>query len=155
MATYTPDQCAKLAALPAELILLTMMVDRHSVIAAYREVSAAMKFIREAKHNFPANALIQSVSSEAHTASSHDQHLDLSTPQSAVSAKHDLEARIQEALLLLANDAEGDEYKTFLLHVAEKVVEAAGAGFFGGGAKVSEAEKQFLGDLRLKLGVSP
>jgi hypothetical protein len=154
MANYTPDQCAKLAALPAELILLTMMVDRHSAIGAYREVSAAMKFIREARHVFPANALIQSVPDEAHTASSHDQGLDLSTPESASAAKHNLEARIQEALTLLADDAEGREYKTFLLHIAEKVVEAAGAGFFGGGEKVSEAEKQFIGDLRLRLGVT-
>jgi hypothetical protein len=153
MANYTPDQCAKLAALPAELILLTMMVDRHSAIAAYREVSAAMKFIREAKHTFPANALIQSVPDEAHTASSHDQHLDLSTPERASITKHELEARIQEALSLLENDAEGGEYKAFLLHIAEKVVEAAGTGFFGGGLKVSEAEKQFIGELRLILDV--
>jgi hypothetical protein len=154
MATYTPDQCAKLATLPAELILLTMMVDRQSAIAAYREVSAAMKFIRETKHTFPGNALIQSIPAEAHTASSHDQHLDLSTPEGALAAKQALETRIQEGLALLANDAEGQEYKSFLLHVAEKVVEAAGAGFFGGGPKVSEAEKQFIGDLRLKLGIS-
>jgi hypothetical protein len=153
MAQYTPEQLTILTALPSEVMMAAMLADLSGPIAAFREVAAGMKFINEAKIRFPTNQLIQGVSQDPASASSHGQHLELSTPEEIEAGKVELQRRIDQALSLLANDAEAQEFKEFLVHIAEQVVSAAGTGLFGSGVKVSEAEARFVDFLKHHLGL--
>jgi hypothetical protein len=64
---------------------------------------------------------------------------------------------LRQVSALLAAKAPGDaaEFKGWLRQISQSTAEAAseGGGFFGGGVKVSDAEKATLGEISTALGV--
>jgi len=64
---------------------------------------------------------------------------------------------LREAAALLTAKAPGDAaaFKAWLLQISQKTAEAAseGGGLFGGGVRVSDAEKATLGEISGVLGV--
>lgn len=153
MGSYTPEQLAQIETLPSAVILAAMMVEVHGPIAAFREVAAGMKFIHQAKTVFPNNALIQGVPEDASLATSHAHHIEVSTTDERAAARAKIQAEMDAGLALLADDVEAYEFKAFLVHIAEKVIEAAGSGLFGSGERISPAEQTFVQTLKQRLSV--
>ena len=62
--------------------------------------------------------------------------------------------KINDGLSVLANDEEANQFKAFLLALADNVVNAAGEGFFGNrGERESAKEAEYLNQLKQQLGV--
>lgn len=154
MTQYTAEQKARLMELPEDVVVATMLSDTSGPIGELRERFAGMKAIGEIQQTYPHNALIQSIPRESYLKQALAELVPSSEMDRATS-RMTVEQRIDEACSLLSNDAEAQEFKSFLINIAQKVAEAAGSSWTGGGTqRVSQAEAEYIEALKNKLGVA-
>jgi hypothetical protein len=114
-----------------------------------REGAAAGDFIHDAAQEFAGNSIISGLI-EMVTDGGKLRELLPDGPS-------DMAATLEQVggLDALLGDAgeEGTQVKQFVYGFAERIANASGSGFFGGGDKVSEGEAQFLNELKAKLGL--
>jgi hypothetical protein len=153
MAYYTDEQKNSIVQMPAAILLEAMAADSGNPVVSMREFMAGEKFISEAGSLFPHNALIQ------------DMVKDVNLPKLEEVVKYTLSLgdrnamqaeclrKIDSGLTVLARDEEANQFKSFLVALAEKVVSASGEGFFGNrGARVSTKEAAYIDQLKRQLG---
>lgn len=139
MANYSDDQLDVLMEAAAAVLMAAVTADRTGPIAYLREMMAGGSYIYEARRRYADNALVQALfegkmNEEVHTVDgSHQALLD----------------DISLANSILEHDDEGREFRTFLYGLAERVVESARIRWFG--PKVTDAEEEFLAELRKRL----
>lgn len=121
----------------AEVLLATVASDRTGIVAYYREILAAGRYLYNAQrkyaHNGLVSALFQRTEAPDHTAS--EEPL----------TRERLLMRLAEVGELVKDDAEGNEFKVFLYDLARHVSRASG-GLFR--PRVSAGEAEFLAELR-------
>lgn len=137
MSDYPPATRARLLDAAAEVLLATVAADRTGVIAYYREVLAAGRYLYDAQRKYAHNALITALFE--HTSSNEERASD----DEPLTRERLLE-RLAEVGEALNDDEEGAEFKTFLFELAERVAKASG-GFWGG---ISADEAAFLSELK-------
>ncbi len=129
MINYTDEQKSKIMQMPAAVLLESMLADAGSAIVSMREFVAGEKFITDARAQFPRNALIQDMTRDVSLPKMEEiiQHVftlgDLNT------MRMDCQKKINAGLAVLAHDEEANQFKAFLVALAERVVGAAGEGF--------------------------
>jgi hypothetical protein len=154
MTQYTAEQKARLMELPEDVVVATMLADTSGPIGELRERFAGMKAIGDTQQVYPHNALIQSIPRNTYLKQAVAELIP-TTEQDRDSSRMLVQQRIDEACSLLSNDAEAQEFKRFLVNIAQKVAEAAGSGWSGGGTqKVSQAEAEYIQALKNRLGVA-
>lgn len=139
MASYSEEQLDLLMESAAAVLMAAVTADRTGPIAYYREMMAGGNYLYEARRRYGDNALVQALyerkmDDEVHTVEVDHQSLldDISLANS-----------------VLAHDHEGNEFRVFLYGLAERVVESSRNRWFG--PRVSDAEEEFLADLRRRL----
>ncbi len=137
MSDYPPATRARLLDAAAEVLLATVAADRTGVIAYYREVLAAGRYLYDAQRKYANNALIAALFE--HTWSDEERAGD----DEPLTRERLLE-RLAEVGEALNDDEEAVEFKTFLFELAERVAKASG-GFWGG---ISADEAAFLNELK-------
>lgn len=137
MSDYPPAIRARLLDAAAEVLLATVTADRTGVIAYYREVMAAGRYLYDAQRRYAHNALISDLFD--HTSSEGEREGD-----DEPLTKERLLARLAEVGEALHDDDEAAEFKTFLFELAERVAKASG-GFWG---SISDDEAAFLAELK-------
>ncbi len=137
MSHYPPDVKGRLLDAAAEVLLATVAADRTGVIAYYREVLAAGRYLYDAQRKYAHNELVMALF--AHTEASEAREGD-DKPMT----RERLLQRLAEVGDLLADDEEAREFKRFLFDLAVHVAKAAGGPFRRG---ISEDEASFLAEL--------
>jgi hypothetical protein len=137
MSDYPPATRARLLDAAAEVLLATVAADRTGVIAYYREVLAAGRYLYDAQRKYAHNALIAALFE--HTWSDEERDSD-----DEPLTRERLLGRLAEVGEALNDDEEAAEFKTFLFELAERVAKASG-GLWGG---ISADEAAFLSELR-------
>lgn len=150
MAQYTQEQKSRLMSLSSDVLMATLLIDRNDNVGTLREFRDGIKYINSAKSKYPQNALIQNMMASAELSLQEVQSYTVTERQEVVWA---YQRKIDEAIGLLANDAEAREFKVVLLELARAVAGAAGFGVFGTGEKVSVAEATFIDALKRRLGL--
>ncbi len=155
MTNYTDEQKSRIMQMPAAVLLESMQVDAGSAVVGMREFVAGEKFITDVSAQFPRNALIQSIAREANLPKLEEIVQHLFTHGDSQTMHADSQKKISAGLAVLAHDEEANQFKAFLVALAERVVEAAGEGFFGNrGAKVSPHEAAYIQQLKRQLSVA-
>jgi hypothetical protein len=120
-----------------------------------REFMAGEKFISEASEMYPGSALIQEMRKNVDLPKLEEAIQPILSLGDQNAVRAECQKKISNGLAALGNDADANKFKTFLAALAEKVVNAAGQGFFDNrGARVSEKEAAYLGQLKEQLGVA-
>ena len=155
MTNYTDEQKNSIMQMPAAVLLEAMMADSGSAVVSMREFMAGEKFVSEAGSLYPRNALIQEMSKNVNLPKLEEvvKHVFSLGDRNAMHAE--CQRKIDAGLTVLANDEEANQFKAFLVEIAEKVVNAAGKGFFGNReARVSVNEAAYMNQLKQQLGVA-
>jgi hypothetical protein len=118
-------------------------------IGKLREGAAAGDFIHDAAEQFAGNSIIGGL---IELVTDGGKLRDL-IPEAPTEAGAVLEQIGGLDTLLADAGEEGNQVKQFVFGFAERIANASGSGFFGGGDKVSAGEAQFLTDLKAKLGL--
>ena len=139
MSTYLEPDRTRLMDAAAEVLLAAVAADRTGPIAYFREIMAAGRYLYDARRRYHDNALIQELF--AHT-EEREVELDEVTQDKLL-------ARIDEVGRILSDDDEAQEFRRFLVELAERVVSASRQGLFG--HKITENERAFLEELRRRL----
>src|SRR5690606_6157249 len=139
MSTYLEPDRTRLMDAAAEVLLAAVAADRTGPIAYFREIMAAGRYLYDARKRYRDNALIQELF--AHT---EEREVDLDEV-----TQDKLLARIDEVGRILVDDDEAQEFKRFLVELAERVVGASRQGLFG--HRITENERAFLVALRRRL----
>lgn len=127
----------------ATVLLATVAAERSGPVAYFAEMTAAGTFLYEARDRYRDNALVQEL---------YARHSEKSVDLSAESVtRESLMLDIDRIAKVLRRDAEGMEFRRFLLELAERVARASRTGWFG--PRVSDAEARFLLELRDRLGL--
>jgi hypothetical protein len=118
-------------------------------IGKFKEIGAISGFLSEAAEKFKDNGIILGIlgaltSPRDELAKLDLKNLNVSDVLNNVGGLNDV---------LKDSGEQGTQVKQFVVDLAEKVANASGSGFFGGGEKVSAGEQQFLTDLKSKLGL--
>jgi hypothetical protein len=155
MANYTEEQKNRIREMPAAVLLNSIIADPGSAIVGMREFMAGEKFISDASVNFPGNALIQDLSKNINLPKMEEVVRPMFSLGDLNAIRTECQRRIRDGLMTLAQDHEADQFKAFLVSLAEKVVNAAGEGFFGTkGQRVSQNEQQYIDSLKQQLSSS-
>jgi len=119
------------------------------LIGGMREAGAIATYLKEAETKFAGNAIIEQVSSTLLTGG------DIDLPDLMDINLSDVLRDVGNLTEVLHTLPGGDQVRTFVYELAERVAGAAGGGLFGGGQKVSAGEQQMLAALRAQLGLAP
>ncbi len=124
----------------AEVLLAAVAADRTGLVAYFREIMAAGRYLYDARNKYAHNALVSALfqRTESGEANSGDEPL----------TRERLLQRLGDVGDLVKDDDEGNEFKHFLFDLAEHVSKAAG-GLFR--PRVSDDEAAFLAELRVLL----
>jgi hypothetical protein len=157
-ANYSEQELSTVANAAMMTGMAVAMVDM-GIVSSAIEAAVMSKEIVGATSKYPSNSIIQAAFSEAAIRSG---SVKMSKPdikpeeiQSGAIVDKAIEA-VNSAVSLLgdkATPAEIQEYKAFIYTCAEAVAKAAGSGFFGSGAKVSDKETAALTKIKAALGV--
>ncbi|MEJ2666351.1 MAG: hypothetical protein P8Z81_04500 [Deinococcales bacterium] len=139
MSSYSDEQRALLLDAAAEVLVAAVAAERTGPIAYFREIMAAGRYLYDARRRYSDNALVQDLFTHAEERS---VELDEVT-------RDKLLARIEQVGAIVHDDAEGVEFKRFLLELAERVAEASRSGLFG--RRLSPNEAAFLHELETRL----
>jgi hypothetical protein len=155
MANYTDEQKSRIMQMPAAVLLDAILADAGSAVVGIREFMAGEKFFSDAGSLYPGNALIQDMLRNVDLPKLEETVRPLFSLGDLKAVHAECQKRISDGLAVLANDAEANQFKAFLVALADKVVNAAGEGFFGNrGARVSANEAAFMNQLKQQLGVT-
>lgn len=155
MTTYTDEQKNSIMQMPAAVLLDAMMADSGSAVVSMREFMAGEKFVSDAGSLYPRNALIQEMTKNVSMPKLEEivKHVFSLGDHNAMHAE--CQRKIDAGQIVLAHDEEADQFKAFLVALADKVVSAVGEGFFGNkGAGVSVNEAAYMNRLKQQLGVA-
>lgn len=155
MANYSEEQKRSIMEMPAAVLLSAIVADPGSAVVGMREFIAGEKFFSEASTMYPGNALIQDMVREVRLPELEkvvQPILSLGKPDDI---RAECQKKISTGLMMLAHDQEAEQFKMFLVTLADKVVNAAGEGFFGNrGARVSANEAAYMNQLRQQLRIT-
>jgi hypothetical protein len=140
--SYPEPERTRLLDAAAEVLLATVASDRTGVIAYYREIMAAGRFLYDAQRKYADNQLLQALFArqERLPEDDSDQHEELTRER--------LMDRLDQIGQIVHDDEEGRQFKQFLYDLAVHVAHAHG-GIFA--PRVSEGEAAFLSDLQQRL----
>jgi hypothetical protein len=144
-ADFTPEEWTVVLEGPPSAGLIVITAQRGGT---FRETISMAKSYTEARQNHGASELLDEIVS----AKPHVDHTRYSSPDELRQAGLQ---RIRDAVALLeakATPEEADEYKRFVVTLAEKV---ANAHREGGDSAVSDAERAAIEEIRGALGASP
>ncbi len=139
MSSYSSQQRALLLDAAAEVLIAAVAAERTGPIAYFREIMAAGRYLYDARRRYRDNALVQDLFTH-----SEEREVDLDEV-----TREKLLDRIAEVGAIVHDDAEGIEFKHFLVELGERVAEASRVGLFG--RRVSVHEATFLDELRQRL----
>lgn len=155
MASYNDEQKRSIMEMPAAVLLGAILADSGSAIVGMREFITGEKFISEASMIYRGNALIQEMVKEVHLPELERVVQPVLSLGNLDGIRAECWKKIDAGLNVMANDQEADQFKAFLLALAEKVVNAAGEGFFGNrGARVSTNEAAYMQQLKEHLHIT-
>ena len=141
---YTREEYDLLMDATAAVLLASSSADATGPAAYFEEMTAAGKYLYDARQRYPDNRLIAQLQEMPATDDSVDAEGDRIT-------RDQLLARIGEAASVLRTDEEGMEFREFLYGLATRVAKASRSSWFG--PRISEEEARFLEKLRGVLGV--
>lgn len=154
MANYTDEQKNKIIEMPAAVLLDAIMADVGSAIVGMREFLAGESFITKAAAKYPGNTVIQEVTKGLNLPKLEEAAKPVFSAGNLDEMRARCSEKINDGLSVLANDEEANQFKAFLLALADSVVNAAGEGFFGNrGERVSAKEAEYLNQLKQRLNV--
>jgi hypothetical protein len=140
-ADYTEEEWKLLREAPTSAGMLVIQADRGGTI---RESFSMAKAYTDARKEHGASQLLDDIASEK-------PEVDRTRFESAEDLRTSLLQHIRDAVSLLQEKAtpeEVDEYRRFLMNVANRVAEAHREGFLGmSGERVSEAEQQAVDEI--------
>jgi len=152
---YTPEEWKAIAAAPMLAGLVVSVSDLSGPVGTLKEAFAIAKGVAETATS-TASELIQILAEGMKTWGGRPDVPEL--PKDQEGARSALINSCKQAVDVVAqkSPAEAEEYKRWLVVLAQKTAEAAKeGGFLGiGGTRVSEAESTALKDLATALGVS-
>lgn len=149
--SFTQEEWTKVAEAPMLAGLGVSMLD-FGLVSFTKEFSAMIKAVAAARAEYPNNQLVQSLVAELESKEQNppaEQGEKKTTDQ--ILADLGTVAAIVDTRASSADEAR--EFKSFVFGVGEKVANASGSGFLGFGAKVSDAERDYLARLRAQLGI--
>ncbi len=156
MTNYTDEQRNAIMEMPPAVLQSAMVADPGSKVANMREFFSGEKFISEAASTYPRNGLILYMLKNVNLPRVDEGIKHMFSLGNPAAMQSECQRKIDDGLAVIANDEEGRQFKVFLLHLAENVVNAAADGFFGNqGDKVSPKEAAYVEQLKQKLGVAP
>jgi hypothetical protein len=140
-ADYTEEEWKLLREAPTSAGMLVIQADRGGTI---RESFSMAKAYTEARKEHGASQLLDDVTSEK-------PEVDRTRFESAEDLRTSLLQHIRDAVSLLQEKStpeEVDDYRRFLMNIANRVAEAHREGFLGmSGERVSEAEQQAVDEI--------
>lgn len=139
---YSESDRQRLLNAAAEVVLATITADRTGVMAYFREMMAAGRFLYDAERRYANNALVSQL-----LAGTHEPEDPTSQERKPLPRERLLE-RITEIGEIVEDDAEGREFKQFLYELAEHIARASGRAFT---SRISMDEQEFLRELRTRL----
>jgi hypothetical protein len=139
--SYDSAERTRLMDAAAEVLLATVAADRTGVLAYYREIMAAGRYLYDARRRYAHNELVQQLFS-------HQDEQNTPGDDGEALTRERLLDRLTEIGQIVRNDDEGREFKQFLYDLARNVARASGNIFTG---RVSADEAVFLADLRERL----
>lgn len=139
--SYSEPERTRLLDAAAEVLLATVASDRTGVIAYYREIMAAGRFLYDAQRRYADNQLLQALFTRQEQAGDDD------APHEELTRERLLE-RLSQIGRIVHDDEEGRQFKQFLYDLAVHVAHAHG-GIFA--PRVSQDEAAFLAELKERL----
>ncbi len=138
---YSEADRQRLLNAAAEVVLATVTADRTGVVAYFREMLAAGRFLYDAERRYANNELVTELLAGAHEP-------EESVEDRPALPRERLLERISEIGQILRDDAEAAEFKRFLYELAEHIARASGRAF---SSRISMDEQEFLRELRTRL----
>lgn len=155
MASYNDEQKRSIMEMPAAVLLSAIVADSGSAIVGMREFIAGEKFISEAGTTYRSNALIQEMVKDVHLPELEKVVQPVLSLGNLDGIRAECRKKIDAGLTVMAHDQEADQFKTFLVALAEKVVNASGEGLFGNrGERVSANEAAYMAQLKQQLHIT-
>ncbi len=150
-ADFTEEQWTKIVEAPVSAGLAISLLDM-GVVSFIKEFSALTKAVLAAKRDFADKPLVSAVIAEFEAKSS-DQNGE---GPSQKKTPGQILGELAEVIAVVRSKApaeEATEFAKFLFGISQQVAAASGSGFLGFGEKISPAEREFLGQLRVALGL--
>lgn len=155
MTNYTDEQMNSIIQMPGAVLSYAILAGGGSPIINMRAFLVGEKFVFEAGSLYPRNALIQEMIKNVNLPKLEEvvKHIFLLGDRNAMRAEY--QRKIDAGLAGLAHNEEANQFRAFLVAIAEKVVNAAREGFFGKqGARVSVYEAAYVKQLEQQLGIA-
>jgi hypothetical protein len=154
MTTYSKDQHDAISQLPSAVLLGAMLSDPGSKITEVREFMAGEHFISQSAKKFPDNKLVQEIVKTTGAERIESGVKNILAIGDKGKIKSECEHKIDQGSSALAKDEEGAQFRTFLVNLAEVVVNKTRGGLLGTqGPRVSPQEEQFVSNLKQKFSV--
>ncbi len=141
---YTESERKRLLNAAAEVVLATVTADRTGVVAYFREMTAAGRYLYDAGQRYAQNQLVQ----ELMAGTAQPEATDTAPGDRQPLPRQQLLERISEVGEIVRDDEEGREFKEFLYGLAENIARASGSLFT---SRISMDEREFLEELRTRL----
>jgi hypothetical protein len=155
MASYSEEQKRSIMEMPAAVLLSAIVADAGSTVVGMREFIAGEKFFSEASTRYPGNALIQEMVKEVRLPELEKIVQPVLSLGNLDGIRAECQKKISTGLIILAHDQEAEQFKMFLVALADKVVNAAGEGFFGNrGTRMSANETAYMNQLKQQLHIT-
>jgi hypothetical protein len=108
--------------MPAAVLLDAILADAGSAVVGIREFMAGEKFFSDAGSLYPGNALIQDMLRNVDLPKLEETVRPLFSLGNLKAVHAECQRRISDGLAVLANDAEANQFKAFLVALADKVL---------------------------------
>lgn len=138
---YSESDRQRLLHAAAEVVLATVTADRTGVVAYFREMMAAGRYLYDAGQRYADNELVQELIAGT-------EQPDTPENEKKTLPRERLLERISEIGDIVHDDDEGRGFKEFLYGLAEHIARASGNLFT---SRISMDEQEFLSELRTRL----
>ena len=138
---YSESDRQRLLHAAAEVVLATVTADRTGVVAYFREMMAAGRYLYDAGQRYADNELVQELIAGT-------EQPDTPENEKQTLPRERLLERISEIGDIVHDDEEGRGFKEFLYGLAERIARASGNLFT---SRISMDEQEFLSELRTRL----
>lgn len=155
MANYTDEQMNRIMQMPPAVISEAILAGGGRTVISMRAFLVGEKFVSEAGYLYPRNVLIQEIIKNVNLPKLEEAVKHIFLLGDRIAMRVECQRKISAGLAVLAYDEEADQFKAFLVAIAEKVVNAAAEGFFGKqGMRVSVYEAAYVYQLEQQLGIA-
>jgi hypothetical protein len=155
MTNYTDEQMDRIIQMPAAILSEAILAGGGRPVISMRAFLVGEKLVSEAGSLYPCNVLILEMIKNVNLPKLEEavKHIFLLGDRNAMRAE--CQRKIGAGLVVLAQDEEANQFKAFLMAIAEKVVNAAAEGLFGKqGIRASAYEDAYLHQLEQRLGIA-